>query len=128
MTTISRPLFIYLQRPDTADWVTVGRYLSTDSGNAYFKYAPSYVDAGLRWSIDPVNLPFLPAVDVPAQRYRGLHDVLRDACPDAWGQALLRREHNLPEKAPPLVYLRKASNLDRWGALADGGWRQHSMS
>lgn len=120
MTTISRPLFIYLQRPDTADWVTVGRYLSTDSGNAYFKYAPSYVDAGLRWSIDPVNLPFLPAVDVPAQRYRGLHDVLRDACPDAWGQALLRREHNLPENAPPLAYLRKASNLDRWGALAVG--------
>jgi len=83
-------------------------------------YAPSYVDAGLSWPIDPVNLPFLPDVEVPAQRYRGLHDVLRDACPDAWGQALMRREHNLPENAPPLDYLRHASNLDRWGALAVG--------
>ena len=53
-------------------------------------------------------------------RYQGLHDVLRDACPDAWGQGLLRREHNLPEDAPPLQYLLKASNLDRWGALAVG--------
>jgi serine/threonine-protein kinase HipA len=120
MQTISKPLFIYLQRPDTAEWVTVGRYLSVSPGHATFKYAPSYVGAGLHWSIDPVNLPFLPDVDVPAQRYRGLHDVLRDACPDAWGQALLRREHNLLQNAAPFDYLRKASNLDRWGALAVG--------
>jgi serine/threonine-protein kinase HipA len=33
---------------------------------------------------------------------------------------LLRREYNLPEDAPPLQYLLKASNLDRWGALAVG--------
>lgn len=116
----SKPLFIYLQRPDTGAWVTVGRYSAGVAGQGTFKYAPSYVDAGLSWSIDPVNLPFLPDVEVPAQRYRGLHDVLRDACPDAWGQALLRREHNLPENAAPLEYLRKASNLERWGALAVG--------
>lgn len=120
MLTISRPLFVYMQRPDTGEWVTVGRYLAGAPGQATFKYAPSYVDAGLSWSIDPVNLPFLPDVEVPAQRYRGLHDVLRDACPDAWGQALLRREYNLPENAAPLEYLRKGSNLDRWGALAVG--------
>jgi serine/threonine-protein kinase HipA len=120
MMTTSKPLFIYLQRPDTGEWVTVGRYLLGAPGQATFKYAPSYVDAGLTWSIDPVNLPFLPDVEVPAQRYRGLHDVLRDACPDAWGQALLRREHNLSENAAPLEYLRKASNFERWGALAVG--------
>ena len=51
------------------------------------------------------------------RRYQGLHDVLSDACPDAWGQALLRREHSLPEDALSLQYLLKASNLDRWGAL-----------
>lgn len=46
--------------------------------------------------------------------------MLRDASPDAWGRALLRREHHLPENASPLDYLRQASNLERWGALAVG--------
>ena len=117
---VSKPIYVYLQRPDTGEWVTVGRYLAGKPGDGYFKYAPSYVDAGLGWEIDPVNLPFLPDAELAALRYRGLHDVLRDACPDAWGQALLRREHHLPEDAPPLQYLLKAGNLDRWGALAVG--------
>lgn len=116
----SKPLFVYLQRPDTGQWITAGRYRCGPDGSGHFMYAPSYVDAGLAWSIDPKNLPFLPGQDTRALRYQGLHDVLRDACPDAWGQALLRREHNLPENAPPLQYLLKASNLDRWGALAVG--------
>ena len=120
MASISKPLYVYLQRPDTGEWVTVGRYRTDAAGAGHFLYAPSYADAGLAWAIDPVNLPFLPGADVLAPRYQGLHDVLRDACPDAWGQALLRREHNLPADAPPLQYLLKSSNLDRWGALAVG--------
>jgi serine/threonine-protein kinase HipA len=120
MLSISKPIYIYLQRPDSGEWVTVGRYKADKPGEGFFKYAPSYIDAGLAWAIDPRNLAFLPGMDVPAPRYQGLHDVLRDACPDAWGQALLRREHNLPEEAPPLQYLLKAGNIDRWGALAVG--------
>jgi serine/threonine-protein kinase HipA len=115
-----RPLYVYLQRPDNGEWVTVGRYLAGSSGTGSFRYAPSYADSGLSWAIDPVNLPFVPTTDYPAMRYDGLHDVLRDACPDAWGQAILRREYKLPEAAPPLQYLIKASNLERWGALAVG--------
>ena len=116
-----KPLFIYLQRPDNGEWVTVGRYQAGPvPGDGRFKYAPSYVDAGLRWSIDPINLPFRPELERPAPRYQGLHDVLRDACPDAWGQALLRREHNLPEGTSLARYLILASNADRWGALAVG--------
>jgi serine/threonine-protein kinase HipA len=30
MMQISKPLYIYLQRPDTAQWVTIGRYLLDD--------------------------------------------------------------------------------------------------
>lgn len=120
MQSISKPLYVYLQRPDTGEWVTVGRYKADRPEEGLFKYAPSYAEAGLAWTIDPVNLPFLPGQDFAATRYRGLHDVLRDACPDAWGQALLRREYNLPGNAPPLQYLLRASNLDRWGALAVG--------
>lgn len=120
MLSISKPIYVYLQRPDTGEWVTVGRYRAGIPGEGFFKYAPSYIDAGHTWAIDPRNLPFLPGTDVTAPRYQGLHDVLRDVCPDAWGQALLRREHNLPEDAPPLQYLLKAGNLDRWGALAVG--------
>lgn len=60
MQTISKPLFIYLQRPDTAEWVTVGRYLSVSPGHATFKYAPSYVDAGLHL-VDRPGKPSIPA-------------------------------------------------------------------
>lgn len=120
MWITSKPVYVYLQRPDNGEWTTVGRYLASAAGEGSFVYAPSYTDLGLTWSIDPVNLPFMPGIDYKTRHYQGLHDVLRDACPDSWGQALLRREHDLPENAPPLRYLLKAGNPDRWGALAVG--------
>ena len=117
----SKPLYVYLQRPDTGEWVTVGRYkLEGDTKIGLFRYAPSYVEAGHAWTIDPVNLPFLPGRDWEARRYRGLHDVLRDACPDAWGKMLLQRQHNLPADTHDSRYLALAGNADRWGALAVG--------
>lgn len=125
---ISKPLFVYLQRPDNGEWVTAGRYLATADGRGTFKYAPSYVDAGCTWAIDPVNLPFLPDQELNAPRYGGLHDVLRDACPDAWGQALLRREHNLPDATPMLRYLILSNNVHRWGALAVGASKTPSVA
>lgn len=116
-----KPLYIYLQRPDDGEWVVVGAYRKGEDGiTGHFRYAPSYAERGLRWAIDPVNVPFLPAADHLARRYGGLHDVLRDACPDAWGQALLRRAHNLPADASPLQFLLLSGNGDRWGALAVG--------
>lgn len=123
----SKLLFVYLQRPDTGDWVTVGRYKLRDDGIGLFMYAPSYASAGLSWSIDPVNLPFLPGVEQVAHRYRGLHDVLRDACPDSWGRLLLQREHNLGSDTHDSVYLRLAKNSHRWGALAVGASRTPSI-
>ena len=57
MMIISKPLFVYLQRPDNGVWVTAGRYQAgSDANTGKFRYAPSYVDAGLAWAIDPVNL------------------------------------------------------------------------
>jgi serine/threonine-protein kinase HipA len=129
MMPISKPLYIYLQRPDTAQWVTVGRYLLEEhSGMGRFRYAPSYQEAGLSWTIDPVNLPFVPGIDHIASRYRGLHDVLRDACPDAWGKLLIQREHGLPFDAHESRYLYLAGNADRWGALAVGASVKPSVS
>lgn len=125
---ISKPLFVYLQRPDNGEWVTVGRYMTDAHGSGTFRYAPSYVDAGLAWSIDPVNLPFLPGHPFTAPRYSGLHDVLRDASPDAWGQALLRRAHNLPDATPLLRYLLLSNNAHRWGALAVGAGKHPSVA
>lgn len=121
MIVTSKPLYVYLQRPDTGEWVTVGRYLRHDDpGIGIFRYAPSYERAGLAWSIDPVNLPYAPDREYTALRYRGLHDALRDACPDAWGRMLLQREHGIPLNAPDHRYLYHSSNADRWGALAVG--------
>lgn len=117
----AKPLYVYLQRPDNGEWVVVGRY-KTDpvTGAGLFRYAPSYAQAGLSWAIDPVNLPFIPGELRQSQRYGGLHDVLRDACPDSWGQTMLRREHGLPENCTALRYLVLSGNGDRWGALAVG--------
>jgi serine/threonine-protein kinase HipA len=118
-----RPLYVYMQRPDTAQWLTVGAYWRDEAASAgRFMYAPSYEAAGHPWAIDPVNLAHSaqPSRVYTATRYLGLHDVLRDACPDSWGQALLRKSHGLPDGTPMLRYLKVASNADRWGALAVG--------
>lgn len=121
MTIFEPTLYVYLQRPDNGEWVVAGRYQpDRTTGMGVFRYADSYADAGLSWSIDPLNLPFLPKKNIVAPRYQGLHDVLRDACPDAWGQALLRRQHGLPANCTPLRFLMLAGNQDRWGALAVG--------
>ncbi len=127
--TISKPLFVYLQRPDNGEWVTVGRYLlEKESKTGKFRYAPSYERAGMSWSIDPVNLPFIPGVEHIASRYHGLHDVLRDACPDTWGKLLIQREHGIPADSHESRYLALSGNADRWGALAIGTSRHPSIS
>jgi serine/threonine-protein kinase HipA len=126
---ISKPLFVYLQRPDTGKWITVGRYLlEKENKVGKFRYAPSYQQAGLTWSIDPVNLPFIPDIERIAPRYNGLHDVLRDACPDTWGKMLIQREHGIPADSHDARYLALSSNADRWGALAVGTSRHPSIS
>lgn len=128
----SEQFYVYLQRPDSGGWVTVGRYRAqqdeagTPSG--IFQYAPSYVRAGHGWAIDPVGLPFIPDERWRAHRHRGLHDVLRDACPDAWGQAVLRKEHGLSDGTPPARFLLLATNDERWGALAVGTSKVPSVS
>ncbi|MCQ8897718.1 HipA domain-containing protein [Limnobacter humi] len=119
-----RPLYVYMQQPGTAQWLTVGAYWQDESSRiGRFKYAPSYEDAGHPWSIDPINLPrsTQQGLVYTAQRYGGLHDVLRDACPDSWGQAVLCKLHDLPSQSPMLTFLKVASNADRWGGLAVGG-------
>jgi len=121
MASTSDRIYVYLQRPDTGNWVTVGRYaFDAALKTGRFLYAPSYLDAGLAWSIDPVGLPLRASHEWEAPRYGGLHDALRDACPDAWGRAVLRKEHGIPEGAPDWRFLIASSNAERWGALAVG--------
>jgi len=128
----SERFFVYLQRPDSGAWVTIGRYQAATgadgSTTGEFRYAPSYVEAGHTWAIDPVGLPFHPDRRWHAPRYGGLHDVLRDACPDSWGQAVLQREHKLPAGTPPVRYLMLAGNDQRWGALAVGTSKTPSLT
>ena len=127
-TTTSKALYVYLQRPDTGEWVTVGRYSpGALPKTGQFRYAPSYLSQEPQWAIDPVNLPITSAAmskEFAAPRYGGLHDVLRDACPDAWGQLLLQKEHNLPEGTEVRRFLGLADNSDRWGALGFGAGKK----
>uniref|UniRef100_UPI0039F0F2C5 type II toxin-antitoxin system HipA family toxin n=1 Tax=Bordetella sputigena TaxID=1416810 RepID=UPI0039F0F2C5 len=104
----------------------MGRYARRDAVGV-FRYAPSYLDARLPWSIDPVNMPLLRDVDLPAHRYGGLHDALRDTCPDSWGRLLLHREYGMADNAPDVEYLLRARNGDLWGALAVGTSRKPSI-
>ena len=128
-SSANKPLFVYLQLPDTDDWVVVGRYTRDNTtADGVFRYAQSYLDAGHGYAIDPVNLPLLPIDFRQSRRYGGLHDVLRDTCPDSWGQALLQRKHDLSSHCSPLEYLKLAGNGDRWGALAVGPSRQPSVA
>lgn len=123
-----KPLYVYLQRPDTGQWLTVGKY-SHDPSAAIgrFSYAPSYIDAGHPWSIDPINLPISAPGPFVSERYGGLHDALRDACPDSWGRMLIQREHGFTDLSPHHAYLLRAGNTDRWGALAVGTVRKPSV-
>lgn len=36
MTIISKPLYVYLQRPDNGEWVTAGRYTINQRGEGVF--------------------------------------------------------------------------------------------
>ncbi|MES2126069.1 MAG: type II toxin-antitoxin system HipA family toxin [Pseudomonadota bacterium] len=131
MTTSERSvhaLYVYLQRPDNAEWVVVGRYSLGHDGVGKFRYAPSYIDSGAQWSIDPVNLPLVRDMQWIAPRYAGLHDILRDASPDAWGQALIRRQTGVGERAAPFQYLLHSGNADRWGALAIGPGKKPNIA
>jgi len=121
---ITSSLYVHLQRPDNGEWITVGRYtlnraqLNNEKSTGQFVYAPSYIEAGYPWVIDPINLPRLDSgVIYPAPRYEGMIDVLRDISPDAWGKLLIQREHHLSNAAHEFDYLINASNADRWGAL-----------
>lgn len=129
--TSLRPLYVYMQRPDNAQWLTVGAYWFDETNSVgRFKYAPSYEEAGHAWLIDPVNLirQGIPGEVYTAKRYQGLHDILRDACPDSWGQAVLKKLHGLSGNPSPLTYLKIASNADRWGALAVGSTPKPSVA
>lgn len=120
---ITSSVYVHLQRPDNGEWVTVGRYtlnraeLPGERASGQFVYAPSYIEAGFPWVIDPINLPRLDNIKYVATRYDGLTDVLRDISPDAWGKLLIQREFNLSQSAHEFDYLMNASNADRWGAL-----------
>ena len=81
MTISEKPLYVYLQRPDTHEWVTVGKWAKkADETFGTFVYAPSYLEAAHPWAIDPANLPLIADTTYLAHRYQGLHDVLRDTC------------------------------------------------
>lgn len=121
---ITSNVFVHLQRPDNGQWVTVGRYTLNraesinERSTGQFVYAPSYLEAGYSWVIDPINLSRLDSnVIYLAPRYDGMIDVLRDISPDAWGKLLIQRELNLSNNAHEFDYLINASNADRWGAL-----------
>jgi serine/threonine-protein kinase HipA len=94
----SKPLYVYLQRPDNGEWVTVGRYRkSAEADGGKFRYAPSYAEAGLDWSVDPafdvVPNPLETPHTLALQLSAGRCDISRDAAlADApWQEALRER-------------------------------------
>lgn len=127
--TSSKPVYIYLQHPDSGEWLTVGRYTwQSETQTGEFLYAPLYCERDDAISIDPINLPLLPGQTFITQRYRGLHDALRDCTPDAWGKQLISKQHGLSIQSHDREFLILAGNADRWGALALGQSKKPSVA
>ncbi len=72
-----------------------------------FRYDPAYLQDQRGFALDPYALPLQAAT---RHFPDGLPGVIEDALPDAWGRAILARDHNLPptecHPAKLLGYLR----------------------
>jgi len=80
---------LYLWAPRAGQWQVAARLdWARDVGT--FRYAPTWLEAGGAYPLDPLNLPF-EEVDRVIDQNRGIPGVLSDAGPDRWGRRLLER-------------------------------------
>lgn len=62
-----------------------------------FRYAPTWLQAGGAYSLDPLNLPLEDAERV-IEDNKGIPGVLSDAGPDRWGRRLIERLAQRPSR------------------------------
>lgn len=86
-----------------------------NEGVGEFTYAPSWLADAASYSLDPRNLPLSTGAFITTLN-EGVHGVLADAGPDAWGRKLLELHRGrVPET--PLELLRVANGAGTGGLL-----------
>lgn len=108
--------YIYMEHPDTAEMLTLGR-LTLQGKSGEFIYAPDYVERG-GWVPDPVNYPLRAEAYKGITKNRGIPGFINDAMPDGWGERLLQRAFG--QVLAPIEFLLKSPNNDRVGNLLAG--------
>lgn len=116
----SQRAYVYLQLPQSLEWVTAGYYeLAFPQGVATgsFVYNPAYLRRPDAIPLEPFELPLSPRRSTTA-KLRGIFGCLRDASPDAWGRRIIEK-HLGRTDLTEVDYLLHSPE-DRAGALSFG--------
>jgi serine/threonine-protein kinase HipA len=112
-------------RPLNGPAVRIGEIVVSDPDTHHggrmrgeFRYAPEYLENPKAFALDPLHLPLNPSPARTENPVTGLHGVFEDSLPDAWGQALLYRRHNVPRQQRRAAYLLDLLGVEAMGALA----------
>lgn len=115
---MSRAAYLYIEKPQTGETVTLGRLTMTERGGE-FVYSPDYLAANA-WQPDPLRYPLSDRVYSVVSN-KGVPGFIRDCMPDAWGELLLQSLYG--HALDPVDILLKSSNSDRSGNLMAGASR-----
>jgi serine/threonine-protein kinase HipA len=83
-----------------------------------FRYAPEYLNHAEALALDPIHLPLRSGIFPASAPESGLHGVFEDSLPDAWGRALLIRQHRLARADQTPVRLLACLGARGLGALS----------
>ncbi|MGL5853410.1 MAG: HipA N-terminal domain-containing protein [Phycicoccus sp.] len=114
----SDPPFVWVWTPDATEPVVAGRLEPLPDDRFGFVYGRSYQRLPQAIPLGP-DLPLEPGLRVPASPSMTMPGTIRDACPDGWGQRVIRYlltgEAEAQDPDWPTVML--ASESNRVGAL-----------
>jgi len=108
--------YIYMEHPDTAEVLTLGRLTLHHNKPGEFIYAPAAIEARV-WVPDPIRYPLSSQV-FTVTRNQGVPGFIDDALPDGWGERLLQRMQRDPLTRYDLLL--GSPNSDRVGNLMTG--------
>ncbi|MFJ4373620.1 type II toxin-antitoxin system HipA family toxin [Pseudomonas japonica] len=108
--------YIYMEHPDTAEVLTLGKLTLQQNRPGEFVYSPAALEARV-WVPDPIRYPLSERV-FTVTKNQGVPGFIDDAMPDGWGERLLQRTQRDPLSRFDLLI--GSPNSDRVGNLMTG--------
>lgn len=108
--------YIYMEHPETAEVLTLGRLTLHHNKPGEFVYSPAAIESGV-WVPDPLRYPLSDKV-FTVTKNQGVPGFIDDAMPDGWGERLLQRTQRDPVSRFDLLI--GSPNSDRVGNLMTG--------